>query len=141
MENFKYASIAKRAISFTIDDIITSLLFIGIFYNSIISLQTPESMVYFLQSNVWYLIALKVIYHTFFIGLNGMTVGKYFMKIKAIDENNGDVIGYNRAFIRAVVRALGEMLFYITFIFAFASPKKQTLHDKIINCVVIDVSN
>jgi len=139
MENFKYASIAKRAISFTIDDIITSFLFIGIFYNSIIALQTPESMVYFLQSNVWYLIALKVIYHTFFIGLNGMTVGKYLMKIKAVDENSGEVIGYYRAFIRAVVRALGEMLFYITFIFAFASPKKQTLHDKIVNCVVIDV--
>ena len=138
MQNSNYASIAKRAISFTIDDIITSLLFIGIFYDAIIMLKSAESIVLFLQNNIWYLIALKVIYHTFFIGLNGITVGKYFTKIKAVDEESLEAIGFSRAFIRALVREFGEMFFYFTFIFAFSSLKKQTLHDKIVDCVVIN---
>ena len=129
----------RRALSFTIDDIVVSLLFIAVFYNTIITLTTPESMIYFLQSNIWYLLLLKVIYHTFFIGFNGMTLGKYLVKIKAVDEFSSEPIGYSRAFVRALVRSAGEMLFYITFIFAFSSPKKQTLHDKIVNCVVVNV--
>ncbi len=138
MQNMKYASIAKRAISFTIDDFLVSFLFIAIFYNQITTLTTPELMVAFIQQNAWVLMVLKIVYHTFFIGLNGATVGKYIVKIKAVDENSGQIIGWGRAFIRAVVRTIGEMLFYITFLFAFFSPKKQTLHDKIVNCVVID---
>jgi len=139
MQQENYASIGRRFLSFTIDDIVVSLLFIGIFYNSIIALQTPESLTFFLQQNIWYLLALKVMYHTFLIGVNGFTLGKYFAKIRAVDEISGEPIGFSRAFLRALVRTAGEMLFYITFIFAFSSPKKQTLHDKIVNCVVIDV--
>ena len=138
MKEFKYASIGRRFLSFTIDDIIVSLLFIAIFYDAIRALQTPEALTIFLQTNIWYLLALKVLYHTFFIGLNGVTIGKYLAKIKAIDENSEEPIGFGRAFLRALVRTSGEMLFYITFLFAFSSPKKQTLHDKIVNCVVVD---
>ena len=138
MKEFKYASIGRRFLSFTIDDIIVSLLFIAIFYDAIRALQTPEALTIFLQTNIWYLLALKILYHTFFIGLNGVTIGKYVAKIKAVDEFSGEPIGFGRAFLRALVRTSGEMLFYITFIFAFASPKKQTLHDKIVNCVVVD---
>jgi len=139
MQEFSYASIIKRALSFTIDDILVSFLFIAIFYENIISLATPELMVAFIQSNAWVLLVLKVIYHTFFIGLNGMTVGKYFLKIKAVDANSGEILSWNMAFLRAIVRTIGEMLFYFTFYFAFFDKRNQTLHDKISNCVVIDV--
>ena len=140
MENIKFASITKRGIAFFIDDLITSLLFIIIFYDQIITLTTPESMSVFVMQYSWVVFVLKIMYHTFFIGLNGATVGKYIVKIKAVDESNPtQTISWSRAFIRAVVREIGEMLFYITFIFAFGSPKNQTLHDKISKCVVIDV--
>jgi len=139
MQNMQYASIAKRVISFTVDDLLVSFLFIAIYYNQIVSLSSPEIMVAFVQQNAWVLLVLKIIYHTFFIGLNGATVGKYLVKIRAVDEQSGYTISWGRAFIRAVVRTIGEMLFYVTFLFAFFTPKKQTLHDKIVNCVVIDV--
>jgi len=139
MQKYSYASIAKRAISFTIDDILASFLFIGIFYGKIATLTTPEMMLAFIQENVWVLMLLKVIYHTFFIGFNGMTVGKYIMKIKAVDENSGKELPWAMAFLRAVVRTVGETLFYVTFLFALFDSKKQTLHDKISKCVVIDV--
>jgi len=139
MQKYSYASIAKRAISFTIDDILASFLFIGIFYGKIATLTTPEMMLAFIQENVLVLMLLKVIYHTFFIGFNGMTVGKYFMKIKAINEDSGKELPWAMAFLRAVVRTAGETLFYVTFLFALFDSKKQTLHDKISKCVVIDV--
>jgi len=138
MQNITYASIGRRALSFTIDDIVTSLFFIVVFYEQITAMQKPEDIIFFVQHNIIYLAIIKIIYHTFFIGFNGITLGKYFTKIKAIDENSGMPIGYNRAFLRAVVRSIGEMLFYITFIFAFIDLKKQTLQDKISNCVVIN---
>ena len=139
MQEYSYASIAKRAISFTIDDILVSFLFIGIFYDNIVKLTTPEMMLAFIQANVWVLMLLKVIYHTFFIAFNGMTVGKYIMRIKAVDENRGKELSWAMAFLRAVVRIVGETLFYFTFLFALFDSKRQTLHDKISKCVVIDV--
>jgi len=139
MQEYSYASIAKRAISFTIDDILVSFLFIGIFYDNIVKLTTPEMMLAFIQANVWVLMLLKVIYHTFFIAFNGMTVGKYIMRIKAVDENSGKELSWAMAFLRAVVRIVGETLFYFTFLFALFDSKRQTLHDKISKCVVIDV--
>ena len=135
-----YASITKRSFAFLIDDIIVSLLFIAIYYDKIVLLSTPESLRLFLEQNLWVLLFLKIAYHTFFIGLNGQTIGKYLVKIKAVDENDfSKTISWNKAFLRAVVRTIGEMLFYFTFIVAFFDEKRQTLHDKIGKCVVINV--
>ncbi len=139
MQNVQYASIGKRLISFTIDDIIVSLLFTAIFYQQITMLNTPELMMAFIVQYSWVLYALKVIYHTFFIANNGATIGKYAVKIKAVDEVTGAKLSWGKAFIRAIVREIGEMLFYFTFFFAFFNTKRQTLHDKISSCVVIDV--
>jgi len=139
LEKITYASIPKRAISFTIDDIVVSLLFTIIFYGQITSFADAESMIAFIQQNVWILFLLKIIYHTFFIALNGATVGKYAVKIKAVnEEDNKKLLSWQMAFLRALVRTIGEMLFYFTFFFAFFSDKNQTLHDKISKCVVIN---
>ncbi len=123
----------------TIDDIIVSFLFIIIYFDQIRSLTTAEAMIYFLSSSLWVILLLKVLYHGFLIGNNGATLGKYLMKIRALDETTFEVIGYKRAFIRAFVREIGESFFYFTFFYAFFNKKNQTLHDKIVNCVVIDV--
>jgi len=139
MKNYSYASIAKRVISFTIDDISTSFLFIAIFYDNITQLTTPEIMFVFMQENIWVLMLLKVIYHTFFIGFSGMTPGKYIVKIRAVDESSKKELSWAMAFLRAVVRIVGETLFYTTFLFALFESKKQTLHDKISKCIVINV--
>ena len=136
MENL--ATINRRAVAFMVDDILVSFLFITIFYEQISSFADVQSAILFIQVNVIYLLLLKVIYHTFFVGLNGATPGKALLKIKVVDEESFELIGYGRAFVRAVVRTLGEMFFYITFLPAFFSEKKQTLHDKLAKSVVIN---
>ena len=137
MRDFTYASLGRRSISFIIDDIVVSLLFVVIFYDQISSLTSQELMVNFIVANSWVLLMLKLIYHTFFIGYNGMTVGKYVVKIKAVDENNGTILPWSRAFLRALVRVIGESFFYFTFIFAIFDKRVQTLHDKVAKCVVV----
>ena len=140
MNSVKYASIGRRSVSFMIDDFIVSTIFIIIFYSQIVTLTTPDLMVAFVAQNVWVLFVLKVLYHTFFIGYYGATVGKWAMGIRAVNEDNPkEFISLPMAFLRAIVREISENLLYIPFLYAFISPKKQTLHDKITKCVVIDV--
>ena len=141
MSSFDYASFGKRSLSFFIDDLTVSFLFIFIFYDQIISLTTQDMMINFIVSNSWVLLMLKLIYHSFFIGYNGATIGKYIVKIKAVDEKSGEVLPWSRAILRAIVRLIGESLFYFTFIFALFDKRVQTLHDKISKCVVINVKN
>jgi len=136
MENL--ATINRRAVAFMLDDFIVSLLFIIIFYEQISSFADVQSAILFIQTNVIYLLLLKVIYHTFFIGYNGKTPAKALLKIKVVDEESLELIDYGRAFIRAILRAVGEMFFYITFLPAFFSEKRQTLHDKIAKSIVIN---
>jgi uncharacterized RDD family membrane protein YckC len=79
-----------------------------------------------------------VLYHTVLIWQSGMTVGKYVVRIKAVDMHSGEKLSFFQAFWRASVRILSEAFFYVGFLFAFFSPLHQTLHDKLSNCVVID---
>jgi uncharacterized RDD family membrane protein YckC len=133
----RIAPIGRRILSFVVDDIVVSLLFVAIFYEQIGMLKAPEAIQLFLQANLWVLILLKILYHTFFIGYNGMTLGKYLAKIRAVSLENGELLGYPRAFLRALVRIPDEMFFYLGFLPAFFSPLRQTLHDRVSGCVVV----
>ena len=145
------ASMQKRITSFVIDDIVISIFFMIIFYDQIMGLlsgtaetgEVPqvsmEMMNSFIAENIMIVLAIKVLYHTVLIWQNGMTIGKYVTKIKVISLNNGSRPSLQQAFLRASVRLLSESIFYIGFILAFFLPMRQTLHDKLSNCVVIDV--
>jgi len=74
------------------------------------------------------------------VWLSGMTLGKYIMRIKVVRYDEGGSLGFSSAFLRALIRTVGEMfLFYLTFLPAFFSPLRQTLHDRLSGAVVIDI--
>lgn len=147
------ASIQKRLTAFVIDDIVIVGLILAIFYTQLMEIAshlpemiTPESielfkdeMHQFSVNNLLGIIALKIVYHTLFIWQNGMTLGKYFVKIKVIDMESNETPTLFQSLLRAGMRIVSEALFYLGFIFAFFSPLKQTLHDKISHCVVVNV--
>jgi len=142
------ASSQKRVAAFVIDDLVVSMFFFIIFYDqfnalfadiTVIDEAALVSINAFLAQNLLVVLAIKLIYHTVFIWQNGMTLGKYLMKIKVIDMNTGDTPDFSRAFLRASVRIPSEVLFYLGFLMAFFVPLRQTLHDKLSNCVVVDV--
>lgn len=141
------ASTQKRITSFVIDDIVISVFFILIFYNqfsevlsnmTVVDQDALESVNAFIAQNIMVIFTIKVIYHTVLIWQNGMTLGKYLMKIKVIDLETGNTPSFQKAFLRASIRIPSEVLFYLGFLMAFFVPLKQTLHDKLSNCVVVD---
>ncbi|WP_309498843.1 RDD family protein [Sulfurovum sp.] len=141
------ASIQKRITSFVIDDIVISVFFILIFYGQFSEVfsnitavdQTAlDSVNTFIAQNILVIFAIKILYHTVLVWQNGMTLGKYLMKIKVIDLETGNTPSFQKAFLRASIRIPSEALFYLGFLMAFFVPLKQTLHDKLSNCVVVD---
>jgi uncharacterized RDD family membrane protein YckC len=142
------ASNSKRIGSFIIDDLVINIFLMIIFYEPMSSLlsgitEIDETSVMavnqFILDNIMIVFAVKVLYHTVLIWQSGMTLGKYVMKIKTVDYATGNLPSFQQAFWRASVRLISEMFFYLGFLFAFFSPLHQTLHDKLSNCVVIDV--
>jgi len=142
------ASGQKRVAAFVIDDLVVSIFFFIIFYDQFSTLFSNITVVdetalvsinAFLTENLLVVLGIKLIYHTVFVWQGGMTLGKYLMKIKVIDMDTGDIPGFSKAFLRASVRIPSEVLFYLGFLMAFFVPLKQTLHDKLSNCVVVDV--
>jgi len=144
------ASMQKRMLSFVIDDIVISLFFLIIFYDQLLSLLSSsteldqisevsmEMMNGFIAENIMIVLGIKLLYHTILIWQNGMTIGKYVAKIRVISLNSEARPSFQQAFLRASVRLLSESVFYLGFMLAFFLPMRQTLHDKLSNCVVID---
>ncbi len=141
------ASSQKRITSFVIDDLVVTVFFIIIFYNqfsavfsniTVLDESALESVNAFISQNLLVMLSIKLIYHTVLVWQNGMTLGKYLMKIKVIDFETGDTPSFQKAFLRASVRIPSEILFYLGFLMAFFVPLRQTLHDKLSNCVVVN---
>lgn len=141
------ASNQKRITSFVIDDIVVSLFFIIIFYNqfsdvfsnlTVVDEAALESINLFIAQNILVLFSIKLMYQTVLVWQNGMTLGKYLMKIKVIDLETEEIPNFQKSFLRAAIRIVSEVLFYLGFLMAFFNPLKQTLHDKLSNCVVVD---
>ncbi len=141
------ASNQKRITSFVIDDIVITLFFIIIFYDqfsavfsniTVVDEAALESINAFISQNLLVVLSIKLIYHTVLVWQNGMTLGKYLMKIKVIDLETGDTPSFQKALLRASVRIPSEVLFYLGFLMALFVPLKQTLHDEVSNCVVVN---
>ncbi len=144
------ASMQKRITAFVVDDIVISLFFMIIFYDQIMGLLSSttaneqltqismETMNIFIAENIMIVLGIKLLYHTVLVWQNGMTIGKYVVKIEVVSLNTGFRPSFQQAFLRASVRLLSESVFYIGFIMAFFLPMRQTLHDKLSNCVVLD---
>lgn len=147
------ASVQKRVVAFVIDDLVVSLFFMIIFYDQAVTLLQAapqaqqadtqiilERMNQFVSANIIPLFILKIIYHTVPVWQNGMTLGKYIMKIRIVSLETQEKPVFMTAFLRAVLRIPSELFFYLGFLMAFFVPLTQTFHDKFSNCVVIDVS-
>jgi uncharacterized RDD family membrane protein YckC len=142
------ASNGKRITAFVIDDLVINFFLMIIFSSQLTALMSGITEVneeavmminQFIMENLPIVLAVKVLYHTVLIWQSGMTLGKYIVRIKAVDMYSGQRLSFVQAFWRASVRLVSEMLFYIGFMFAFFSPLHQTLHDKLSNSVVINV--
>jgi len=135
----KLAPISRRTYAFMIDDMIVSFLVFVIFYDSISSAKTVEEVIMLVNNAFGYIVAIKIIYHTFFVWQYGATMGKMLFKMRVVDEKNFLNLDFTRSLIRAVVRIVSESLFYLGFVWGVFTKTRQTWHDKLAKSLVIDV--
>jgi uncharacterized RDD family membrane protein YckC len=132
------APIEKRVFAFIIDELFIYSLFLLIFFGDILSIKSYVELESFLNRNLALLFILEIIYHTFFIGSSGVTLGKHLKKIKVVNINTGNSIGYFDAFRRSGFRFVSKILFLIGFFLVFITPLKQAFHDHATDAVVIN---
>jgi uncharacterized RDD family membrane protein YckC len=131
--DLQLASMRSRAFAFLIDDLIVTLLIMFVYWDNIVSLavnDNQEEMINFMQGAIVApLMALKVVYHTFFIWYSGQTIGKKIAKIRVIDANYWGRTNFLQALFRSFGRVVSEMFFYIGFLIGFFNDGRKTFHD------------
>jgi uncharacterized RDD family membrane protein YckC len=137
-ENIELSSLNKRVLAFTIDELILSVIFIAAFADKVAMAKSMEESIVIINSLVGYMLVLKVVYHGFFTFMYGKTVGKMIMKIRVIDAYTLDKPDIAKSFIRAGIRVISEAFFYIGFLFAYFTPFRQTLHDKVSKVIIVN---
>ncbi|MCH9812407.1 MAG: RDD family protein [Epsilonproteobacteria bacterium] len=138
-EQLQLASVNKRAFAYFLDELIVSAIFAIIVWDQLKSLGSPEAIMAYSQSLILYIMGVKVLYQSVFIYMYGATLGKLAVKIRVIESNYLGLPTVKEAILRAVVRVLSEMLFYLGFIVALFSPLKMTWQDRVASTLVVDV--
>lgn len=138
-ERLTLATINRRAVAFFLDEMIISILFYIIFADRFANAESMEVLIALINMLFLQVIILKVIYHTFFVWMYGATPGKMLLKIKIVSVEDFEKPSMMNAFIRAVVRIISEMMFYLGFLWAFFDNVNQAWHDKAAKTVVINV--
>ena len=138
-QSLKLTDIKRRSFAFFIDDIIVSFLVFMAFYNSFADAKDVEEIIVITNNLFIYIVAIKVIYHTFFVWQYGATMGKMLFKMRVVEQNSFYNLTFFNSLVRAVVRVVSEGVFYLGFLWGVLNPTKQTWHDKASGSIVIDV--
>jgi uncharacterized RDD family membrane protein YckC len=88
-------------------------------------------------------IALSVVfsfgYYTYFHGRTGQTPGDAALGIRVVDIDSGEVIGYGRAFGRALVSIVSGVVLVLGYLWMIWDKRKQTWHDKAVSSLPVRV--
>ncbi|MDR1461485.1 MAG: RDD family protein [Campylobacteraceae bacterium] len=137
--NITLAPLSKRFIAYAIDDFIIAVLMYIAFNDTIFAIgSSKESLQAFFQYLTPYLIIAKIVYQAFFVYLYGATIGKMAVKVRVIYIHNGERPDFYMSFVRSVIRVVSETVFFIGFLWAFASNKRQAWQDVVAKTLVVN---
>ena len=83
-------------------------------------------------------VVIKFLYHTIFVYLYGASLGKLAVKIYCV-RADGSAMDIATAAIRAAVRLISEMIFYMGFLVALFTNSRQSLHDMAAKTLVVEI--
>ena len=121
LNSTQYASLSRRALALILDGAILCIpaaLAAGLF--PIIG----GLVAYFLYAPIFESSALRA------------TPGKYLVGIEVVDMS-GQRLEFRAALLRSLVKAISGGLFFLGFIFALFSERKQTVHDLVAESLVV----
>ncbi len=137
-EELKTASLTKRIIAMSIDDLLVSLIIVFAFYNQFVNAKTYEEVLILTNKLFIYIFVAYTLYHWIFISIYGKTIGKIAMKIRIIDVQTLDNPSWMRSLSRSIMRNFDEMFFYLGMIYAIVDPLNRAIHDIVGKCVVVE---
>lgn len=139
------APLSKRVIAFGIDEVILATLFAIV----LLVIDEPETMAA-VQSRsnleirnvaskfILHYAIIKFLYQAIFVYLYSATLGKLAVKIYCV-RAGGDDMDIATAAIRAAVRLISEMIFYMGFLVALFTNSRQSLHDMAAKTLVVEI--
>ncbi len=137
-ENLKIASLSKRIIAMSIDDLLVSFLVVLAFSNQFMSATSYEEVLKITNSLFGYIFVAYTLYHWIFVALYGTTLGKMAVKIRVVDIDTFDKPSFSKALLRSVVRNFDEMFFYLGMMYAFVDPFNRAIHDIVGRVVIVE---
>jgi uncharacterized RDD family membrane protein YckC len=92
-------------------------------------------------SLLFWLIAVAIwIYNRGYLaGTTGQSWGKKVLNLRLVGEETGQPIGFGMALVRDICHVVDEIICYVGFLFPLWDAKKQTLADKIVKTLVLNV--
>jgi uncharacterized RDD family membrane protein YckC len=72
-------------------------------------------------------------------GTTGQSWGKKLLNLRLIGEQTGQPLGFGMALLRDICHIVDAIICYIGFLFPLWDAKRQTLADKIMTTVVVNV--
>jgi uncharacterized RDD family membrane protein YckC len=76
-------------------------------------------------------------YYTYFHGSTGQTPGDAALSIRVVSKDDGNPIGYGRAFVRWLVSIISGAVILLGYLWMLWDSEKQTWHDKLAGSVVV----
>ncbi|MDD6054968.1 MAG: RDD family protein [Helicobacter sp.] len=141
-EEIELAPLWKRVVAHFIDDLLVSMVIIGLYWEKIAQNTQDTEAIIAAVSNSWLLLyVVRIIYHWLFVRYFGATIGKIVVKIRIIEVGLLDNPSSKEALFRSFLRALSEFLMYLPFLYILISPLRQGFHDKVANTIVVNLKN
>lgn len=85
-EEIQTAPYWKRIIAHIIDDLLLSMVIIGIYWESIVENTGNTEVVLAIISSSWLILyGVRILYHWLFVQFYGATIGKIVVKIRVIE--------------------------------------------------------
>lgn len=137
-EQLQLASLPKRALAYTIDELLLALLLLAGMWEQFSTAENIEKTLQLAADTTVFILFAKLLYHALFIKMYGSTLGKMVVRIRVVQIDTLDNPGWPAALWRSVIRLFGESLFYLGFLWAVFDPFLQAWHDKIAKTLVID---
>ncbi|MCH5323343.1 MAG: RDD family protein [Helicobacter sp.] len=139
-EEIEIAPLSKRLVAFLIDDLLVSLVWIAIYWESIAEVaDDSEAVLKILSASILVVYAIKILYQWLFVMYYGATIGKIVMRIRVIEVELLDNPNAMQSLVRSLFRALSEVLMYMPFFLVLENKIHQALHDRIAKTIVIDL--
>ena len=137
-EEISLAPFSKRVLAYSIDECIVSFLFLIIYWDAFLSVMSYDEARNLTLNFFWQIVALKIIYHVFFVWYYGASPGQMITKTMCINVEILDKPNLTQSLVRAIFRIVSEACFYLGFAWALSNPARQTWQDKIAKTVVIN---